>query len=128
MPEPPSDGPCSCLYTDANEEAQSEMPEPMDFETLRPRLRAYALKLTGHREAAVDLVQDTLLKAWAARSRFTPGTCFDAWMCTILKHRFLDQCRTERTGRVAGDPEAFNISSAASQDSAVRLDETAQAF
>ena len=39
-----------------------------------PHLRAFGRSLAGDRDVADDLVQDTLLKAWAARDRFIAGT------------------------------------------------------
>ena len=35
-----------------------------------PHLRAFGRSLSGNRDLADDLVQETLLKAWAARQRF----------------------------------------------------------
>ena len=39
-----------------------------------PHLRAFGRSLSGSRDLADDLVQETLLKAWAARKRFQAGT------------------------------------------------------
>jgi hypothetical protein len=39
-----------------------------------PHLRAFGRSLSGNRDTADDLVQETLLKAWAARQRFQAGT------------------------------------------------------
>jgi len=39
-----------------------------------PHLRAFGRSLSGSRDLADDLVQETLLKAWAARQRFQAGT------------------------------------------------------
>ena len=39
-----------------------------------PHLRAFGRSLSGSRDLADDLVQETLLKAWAARKRFQ--ACF----------------------------------------------------
>src|SRR3546814_9004558 len=35
-----------------------------------PHLRAFGRSLSGNRDVADDLVQETLMKAWAARKRF----------------------------------------------------------
>jgi RNA polymerase sigma-70 factor (ECF subfamily) len=43
-----------------------------------------ALRMTRDRSAAEDLVQDTLLKAFRAASRFEAGTNLRAWLFTIL--------------------------------------------
>ncbi|MHB2205766.1 sigma-70 family RNA polymerase sigma factor [Methylobacterium sp. CM6257] len=53
-----------------------------------PALRRYALSLTHDRDAADDLVQDTLMRAWRGRSRFQIGTNFEGWTFTILRNRF----------------------------------------
>jgi len=59
-------------------------------------LAGYARNLTRNRDDAEDLVQETLLKAWAARSRFVEGTNFRAWLCTIMRHEFMDRERVRR--------------------------------
>ena len=45
-----------------------------------PPLRAFAISLTGKVDRADDLVQETLLKAWANRESFEPGTRLKAWL------------------------------------------------
>jgi len=58
-----------------------------------PHLRAFARKLCRRPELAEDLVQDTLIKAWAARSRFELGTNMKAWLFTILRHELYSHGR-----------------------------------
>lgn len=53
-----------------------------------PALRRYAISLTHDRDAADDLVQDTLVRAWSGRSRFQIGTNLEGWTFTILRNRF----------------------------------------
>jgi RNA polymerase sigma-70 factor (ECF subfamily) len=55
---------------------------------LVPALRRYALSLTHDRDAADDLVQETLMRAWRGRARFQIGTNFEGWTFTILRNRF----------------------------------------
>lgn len=61
-----------------------------------PHLRAFGRSLSGNRDLADDLVQETLLKAWAARSRFQAGTNMRAWTFIILRNLFLSQMRRAR--------------------------------
>jgi RNA polymerase sigma-70 factor (ECF subfamily) len=59
-----------------------------DLIGLIPPLRAFAISLTGKVDRADDLVQETLLKAWANRASFEPGTKLKAWLFTILRNEF----------------------------------------
>lgn len=61
-----------------------------------PHLRAFARSLTGQRDAADDLVQDALTKAWASRDRFEPGTSMKAWTFMILRNSYISQMRRRR--------------------------------
>ncbi|MEM7525963.1 MAG: sigma factor, partial [Pseudomonadota bacterium] len=58
-----------------------------------PHLRAFGRSLSGNADTADDLVQETLLKAWAARHRFQAGTNMRAWTFIILRNLFLSQMR-----------------------------------
>src|SRR5947199_9304851 len=64
-----------------------------------PHLRAFGRSLSGSRDLADDLVQETLLKAWAARKRFQAGTNMRAWTFIILRNLFLSQMRRARLKR-----------------------------
>src|SRR3546814_13072890 len=61
-----------------------------------PHLRAFGRSLSGNRDVADDLVQETLLKAWAARERFQAGTNIRAWTFIILRNYYLSQMRRSR--------------------------------
>ena len=61
-----------------------------------PHLRAFGRSLSGNRDLADDLVQETLLKAWAARKRFQAGTNMRAWTFIILRNLYLSQMRRSR--------------------------------
>lgn len=55
-----------------------------------------ALRLTRNREQAMDLVQDTLEKAWRARAEYIPQGKPAAWLNRIMKNAFLTQWRYEK--------------------------------
>jgi RNA polymerase sigma-70 factor (ECF subfamily) len=77
--------------------ARSDKSENPDFKSellaLIPFLRAFARSLTGNPEAADDLAQETLVKAWQSRSSFIPGTNLKAWLFTILRNQFYSDRR-----------------------------------
>ncbi|WP_298469489.1 sigma-70 family RNA polymerase sigma factor [uncultured Erythrobacter sp.] len=61
-----------------------------------PHLRAFARGLCGRPDMADDLVQEALLKAWAAQDRFEPGTSMRAWTFVILRNAYLTDMRRNR--------------------------------
>ena len=67
-----------------------------DLTKALPGLRAFALSLIPDSGRADDLVQETLLKAWANQERFVPGTNLKAWLCTILRNQFYTEFRKRK--------------------------------
>jgi RNA polymerase sigma-70 factor (ECF subfamily) len=61
-----------------------------------PKLRFFALSLSGRHDRADDLVQETLIKAWAAQHRFAPGSSLRAWLFTIMRNSFYSDYRKSR--------------------------------
>ena len=61
-----------------------------------PRLRAFAISLCGNVERADDLVQETMLRAFAHLDQFEPGTNMSAWLFTILRNLFRSEYRKRR--------------------------------
>ena len=61
-----------------------------------PHLRAFATSLTNNPDRADDLVQDTILRAWAAIDRFERGTNLNAWLFTILRNHFHSEYRKRK--------------------------------
>ena len=61
-----------------------------------PYLRAFAISLSGSVSMADDLVQDTLVKAWAKFDSFEPDTNLRAWLITILRNNFYSIYRKRR--------------------------------
>ena len=67
-----------------------------DLVTVIPALRAFARSLCGNATQADDLVQETMLKAWAARRSYVPDTSFKAWTFRILRNAFYSHWRKDR--------------------------------
>ena len=94
-----------------------------------PHLRAFGRSLSGNRDMADDLVQETLLKAWAARKRFQAGTNMRAWTFIILRNLFLSQMRRARFKGEWDEITAAKILSApAEQDKHVDLGDMQRAL
>ena len=68
-----------------------------------PSLRAFAVSLSGRHDKAHDLVQDTMMKAWAKQDSFQMGTNIKAWLFTILRNEFYSQMR--KRGREVQDTD-----------------------
>ncbi|GAA4525921.1 sigma-70 family RNA polymerase sigma factor [Brachybacterium paraconglomeratum] len=55
-----------------------------------------ALRMTRNPHDAEDLVQDTFVKAFRARDRFTPGTNMRAWLYRIMTNSYISIYRTKQ--------------------------------
>ena len=62
-----------------------------------PHVYRFALRLTGSRQEAEDLTQDTFLQAWRQRGRLRDAGAVRAWLFTIAKNLWNDRLR--RKGR-----------------------------
>src|ERR1700761_646047 len=67
-----------------------------DIVSLLPDLRAFARFMCREREAADDLVQNTVLTALDKHEQFTPGTNLKGWLFTIMRNRFYSDLRAQR--------------------------------
>jgi RNA polymerase sigma-70 factor (ECF subfamily) len=74
---------------------ESEQSFEAGFVALLPTVRAFARRLA--KSNADDIAQGAILRAWAARSSYTPGTNLKAWLLTILHNHFYSEAR--RNGR-----------------------------
>lgn len=96
---------------------------------LLPSLRAFARGLCGHREMADDLAQDTMMRAWAARSSYTQGTNFRAWMFMIMRNQFYTTIR-KNSRMTSLDPEVAErvLVVAPAQQNGINVDDVAKAL
>ena len=60
------------------------------------KLRRYANRLAGVGADADDLLQDTMLRCWAARGSFQIGSNFSAWSRTVMRNVYLSGRRRMR--------------------------------
>ncbi|HNX65740.1 MAG TPA: RNA polymerase sigma factor [Bacteroidales bacterium] len=61
--------------------------------SLKGNLQKYAMSLTLDRDNALDLVQDTYLKAIQNQDKFIDETNLKAWVFTIMKNTFINNYR-----------------------------------
>jgi RNA polymerase sigma factor (sigma-70 family) len=59
------------------------------LQTIAHTLKPFAMKLTKDAEEANDLLQETVLKAFTNREKFSEGTNLKAWLYTIMKNTFI---------------------------------------
>lgn len=71
-----------------------------------PALRAFALSLTRDRTLSDDLVQETILRAWANIDQFKAGSNMRAWLFTIQRNYFYS-LRRKRRREVADEDGLF---------------------
>ncbi|WP_322893957.1 MULTISPECIES: sigma-70 family RNA polymerase sigma factor [unclassified Yoonia] len=103
------------------------------FHVLLPQqslaLHRRALKLTSDKHRADDLVQETLLKAWAKRDSFRPDTHLRAWLFTILRNTFFSDLRKYRREVEDADGAlADGLSEQPRQDHAIAMNELLSAI
>src|SRR6476661_10440393 len=71
-----------------------------------PRLRRFAIALTGDLDQGDDLVQETCLRALSRVDQWQPGTRLDSWMYRIAQNIWLDRTRAKKVRGVQVDVEA----------------------
>jgi RNA polymerase sigma-70 factor (ECF subfamily) len=122
------------LQDDQSFESRTQEAAPVtDFRTELvshlPHLRAVARALTGHRDRADDLVNDTVLKALSAESQFQPGTYLKAWLMTILRNHYINGLRRTRIEvETIGEIPESALPSAPNQEHVVEVNEVANAL
>jgi len=71
-----------------------------DFQVLvaahRAGLWRVAYRLTGNRDDAEDLLQESLIEAFQAFGRFQMGTAFERWVYRIMTRTFIDKFRRRK--------------------------------
>jgi RNA polymerase sigma factor (sigma-70 family) len=60
---------------------------------MKSNLQRFAMSLTSDRDTALDLVQDTYLKAITYKEKFVDYTNLKAWVFTIMKNTFINNYR-----------------------------------
>lgn len=67
-------------------------------------MHRFAMSLTYDHDAALDLVQDTYLKALTYKDKFVDYTNLKAWVFTIMKNTFINNYRRSQKENTLMDP------------------------
>ncbi|MEM1075925.1 MAG: RNA polymerase sigma factor [Pseudomonadota bacterium] len=81
-----------------------------DLVGLVPRLRRFALSLSGNPADADDLVQSACVKALKNEGQFRPGTRMDSWMYRIIQTLWIDERRRAKIRGTQVDAEDAGLS------------------
>jgi RNA polymerase sigma-70 factor (ECF subfamily) len=60
-----------------------------------PRLKAYLQRVLRSHEEAEDILQDTFVRLFEGRGRYTPRGRFRSWLYTVATRQALDRLRNE---------------------------------
>jgi RNA polymerase sigma-70 factor (ECF subfamily) len=60
-----------------------------ELDKVSKTMKPYALRLTKDNENANDLLQETTMKAYVNRDKFSSGTNLKAWYYTIMRNTFI---------------------------------------
>jgi RNA polymerase sigma factor (sigma-70 family) len=67
------------------------------FAEVESLLFGFAMRLTGNKENAKDLMQETLMRCFANKHKFQSGTNFKSWMTTVMYHSFVNHYRKRKS-------------------------------
>lgn len=93
-----------------------------------PNLRAFAHSLSGDGQLSNDLVQETLLKAWAHKDSFIPDSNLKAWLFTILRNTYFTHYRKSQREELDQNHAAMAASVPATQLTQIEFDDMRRAM
>lgn len=83
------------------------------FEELVLRWRkpaeSFALRLTGSREEAEEIVQDCFVRLWLYREKYKPDFSFKTFFFTLVKRRAVDELRKRNAAIHSEIPDEYEI-------------------
>jgi len=75
-----------------------------------------ALRITGDRETAEEVVQDVFQNVWQTAGSYRPGAgAFSSWLLSIARHRAIDATRSKRE-RARGREETLGYDVPTAED------------
>lgn len=74
------------------------------LDKLESLLFSFALRLTRNRQDAQDLMQETSLRAYRHKEKFTVGTNFKSWVSTIMRNTYINRYRKMKSRKHVNQP------------------------
>lgn len=123
---------CNFMVLMATNDVKQQVFE-REFRPVMDALYSFAYRLTNDEAMAEDLVHDTIELAIKSLDRYQPGTNAKAWLCTIMRNRFINDYRKRKRqpNRVDNEDVMAMIPDKESQNIPAMLDwtdETLQAI
>jgi RNA polymerase sigma-70 factor (ECF subfamily) len=67
------------------------------YQAYRPRIFSFLARLSGRREVAEDLSQETWIRLATRAQTLRPDTHLAAWLFTVARNLFISHCRSRQT-------------------------------
>jgi len=95
-----------------------------------PKLRRYSRALTGDKNSADDLVQDTLARALSRLELWSSGTDLRAWLFTIMHNVFINNIKQHNrmNASISIEEVSDTLSHSESQSTTIELSDCLQAL
>ena len=97
---------------------------------LLPRLRRFAIGLTGNAPDGDDLCQVTIERALNNRQKWAAGSRLDSWMYRIMRNAWIDETRavSRRSQTFVAEDAGLSVGSDGGQEAAVELSDVDRAL
>jgi RNA polymerase sigma-70 factor (ECF subfamily) len=94
-----------------------------------PALLGYVTRITGDRQRAEDVVQETLLRAWRKAGRLEgDASSLRSWLFAVAHNLAIDDQRARAARREQADPELPDVAVAGQLDRALEASQITEAL
>jgi RNA polymerase sigma-70 factor (ECF subfamily) len=101
--------------------SDDEFSQELNHPGLRKYLLKQARKMTNDPDAAEDIVQDAMMKAWNSRKNFDPAQSFQTWMHSIMRRTAINEHRDRNAKKRGGGISIQSMDAAAGGDESENL-------
>jgi RNA polymerase sigma factor (sigma-70 family) len=101
--------------------SDDEFSQELNHPGLRKYLLKQARKMTNDPDAAEDIVQDAMMKAWNSRKNFDPAQSFQTWMHSIMRRTAINEHRDRNAKKRGGGLSIQSMDAAVGGDESENL-------